>query len=446
MSKEIEDKAFAQQGAPLRFDWACNGAGGAVMAALEAAAAGASRFVGGCVRDGLSGVTPHDIDIATQLTPDEVIAAAQRAGLKPVATGLDHGTITVVSHHKGVEVTSLRRDVSTDGRRAVVAFTKDWTEDAQRRDFTINAFYLTADGNLCDPVGGLDDLKARKVRFIGDAEARIREDYLRILRFFRFSARFAESFDEPGFAACARLKGGIGKLSAERVGDELTKILALPNAAFAIHAMDEAGVMAQIWPFKGNIARFERLKKRAHKAQAPLGLAALYGAQDKDKQGQSLEKALRLSNEMGARRRAVLAHADLLGPFLRAAAVSGVSAEENALGKENISNMGGALDEGAARAALYRIGLAAWEDALLLASAWAEQVDETALEVLQTLPSRFTPPSFPIKGGDVLALGVKKGPKVAALLKEVEDQWIDEGFAPAARAHDILKARAKAYF
>ena len=180
-----------------------------VIAALEAAEPHSARFVGGCVRDSLLGAKPKDFDVATALTPDAATAALKAAGLGVAPTGVEHGTVTAIADHKGVEVTTLRADVSTDGRRATVAFTRDWATDAGRRDFTVNAIYLTPDAKLYDPVGGVADAMAKRVRFIGAPEARIREDYLRILRFFRFSARFCETFDAAGLAACAALKDGM---------------------------------------------------------------------------------------------------------------------------------------------------------------------------------------------------------------------------------------------
>ncbi len=404
------------------FQWAEKGAGLAVMAALEDASKGASRFVGGCVRDSLMGITPHDIDIATQLSPEKVTAAAKAAGLKAVATGLDHGTITVVSDKVGVEVTTLRKDVSTDGRRAVVAFTNDWAEDAARRDFTINALYLTADGKLFDPVGGLDDAKAKSVRFIGDPNARIKEDYLRILRFFRFSARFAQRMDKDGIAACTAQKQGIITLSAERIGDEVVKILALSNAAEAVQSMNDAGVLQMIWPFGADIERLARLKSLSPNFDAALGLAALYGQNDETADGVRLDRTLRLSNQTAKRRQLAIVNASLIAPLIV---------------------KGAGFDERSARAALYRIGAHAWDDALHLAAVWEAAADKSVYQCLRDFPDHWTPPVFAIGGEDVLALGVEKGPKIAALLKAVEDQWIAEDFPPEARVREILHKTKK---
>ncbi|NJM35940.1 MAG: CCA tRNA nucleotidyltransferase, partial [Rhodomicrobium sp.] len=197
-----------------------------VVAALETARPGGARFVGGCVRDSLLGVPFKDIDVATTLRPDEVVGALRDAGLRSAPTGIEHGTVTGIVSGVGVEITTLRADVSTDGRRATVAFTTDWAVDARRRDFTLNALYATPHYEVFDAVGGLEDLAAKRVRFIDAPRDRIREDYLRILRFFRFSARFAGGFDENGLRACAEERAGLKRLSAERVGDEMSSILA----------------------------------------------------------------------------------------------------------------------------------------------------------------------------------------------------------------------------
>lgn len=225
----------------------------ATLRVMEALIGGGHRalFVGGCVRNELLGAPVSDIDIATDALPDRVAALAAKAGLKPVPTGADHGTVTVIADAKPHEVTTFRRDIRTDGRRADVTFTDDIVEDARRRDFTINALYAEADGTLRDPLGGFADLTARRVRFIEDAERRIREDYLRILRFFRFHAWYgdpAQGLDAEGYAACARLASGMSVLSRERVGAEMKKLLAAPDPAPAIAAMAQAPVLGQVLP------------------------------------------------------------------------------------------------------------------------------------------------------------------------------------------------------
>jgi poly(A) polymerase len=375
-----------------------------IGAALERSRPGASRFVGGCVRDSLLGIRPKDIDIATTLRPEAVIDALATAGLRSAPTGIDHGTITGIADHVGVEITTLRADVTTDGRRATVAFTEDWRTDAGRRDFTINAIYLDFAQRIFDPVGGLDDARRGRVRFIGAPADRIREDYLRILRFFRFSARFARGFDAEGLAAAAAMRAGMSVLSAERVGDEFTKILSLPNAALAVDAMAATGVLGEVWPATPARDVLRRLKELAPDAAAALGLAALWGAA-----GEGVDRALRLSNSAGDRRKAALAAAADLDPRMTAHQV---------------------------RVACYRRGRAAFADGLLLAEARAKGPDWTELK---THIERHPPPqSAPVSGKDVVALGVPAGPEVAQILKAAEAMWIEEDFPDERRLRKIL--------
>ena len=231
-------------------DWMANPATQAVCAALTAGGFRA-LFVGGCVRNALLDAPIADVDIATDARPDIVTVLAEKAGFKVVPTGIDHGTVTVVADGIPHEVTTFRRDVETDGRRAVVAFSTRIEEDAMRRDFTMNALYAAADGAVIDPLGGLPDLAARRLRFVGDAEARIREDYLRILRFFRFHAWYGDTdqgLDAEGLAACAALSAGLETLSAERIGAEMRKLLAAPDPAPAVAAMAQAGILARVLP------------------------------------------------------------------------------------------------------------------------------------------------------------------------------------------------------
>lgn len=395
-----------------RFSWTRDARIERVIQALEAVERDSARFVGGCVRDSLLGVEPKDIDVATTLTPDRVIEALKAAHLGFAPTGVEHGTVTAISDHKGVEVTTLRADVSTDGRRATVAFTRDWKIDAQRRDFTVNALYLTPALEFFDPVGGLADLVARRVRFIGDPDRRIEEDYLRILRFFRFSARFSAAFDEPGLEACTRLKDGIGRLSAERVGDELMKLLSLPSPEASLAKMAAAGILGEVWGAAPDLEVFSRVKAIAPGAPAPLGLAALYG-----KSGEGVDSRLRLSNAQSHRRRAAV---------------------------ENALRIDRGFGEKAARAALYHMGADAWRDACLLAEATylarakLKAARDDALEQLAGLPDRWPPPRLPLTGKDALAAGLTEGPDVAAAIKAAEKRWVDEDFPPRVRAFEIF--------
>lgn len=398
------------------FSWVDDPSVAKVIRALNVARSGGARFVGGCVRDGLLGLAPKDVDVATTLTPDDVVAALKRAGLGAAPTGIEHGTVTAVADHKGVEVTTLRADVSTDGRRASVAFTTDWFVDATRRDFTINALYLTPELDLYDPVGGASDLAARRVRFIGAPDDRIREDYLRILRFFRFSARFAATFDAAGLAACERLKDGIRRLSAERVGDELTKLLALPAPQASLSAMAAAGVLAEVFPAPPSIETLARLKAIDPDAAPPLALAALYGAS-----GEGIDARLRLSNAQSTRRRLAVENADAISP---------------------------ALGERAARALLYRMGAANWRDACLLAEARSLATSEkprerdATLAHLAALADRWPPPKCPFTGKGALSLGVREGPAVAAAVRATEARWIEEDFPGPERQAAIFREEA----
>jgi poly(A) polymerase len=247
--------------------WRHRGGLARLLDALDAKG-GATRFVGGCVRDALLGLEQSDVDLATRLTPEEVVARLQAARIKAVPTGIAHGTITAVPAGSPVEVTTLRRDVSTDGRRATVAFTDDWKEDAARRDFTINA--LSADpvnGEVFDYFGGLDDLAARRVRFIGDPLQRIAEDHLRILRFFRFHARFgAEAPDPEGLEACAARANDLMALSRERIADELLKLLALPDPTPTVALMIARGIFRPVLPEIESAARLQKLVAAEHSA------------------------------------------------------------------------------------------------------------------------------------------------------------------------------------
>ena len=234
----------------LQDDWV-NHSGTQALCAVLGMSGYRALFVGGCVRNSLLGAPVTDIDIATDARPETVSEIAEAAGFKVIPTGIDHGTVTVIAGNVHHEVTTFRRDVATDGRRAVVAYSTDIAEDAARRDFTMNALYAERSGLVIDPLGGIDDLRARRVRFVGDAGQRIREDYLRILRFFRFHAVYGDALaglDADGLAACAELAEGIAGLSRERIGAEMRKLLAAGNPAPAVGAMAQAGVMAWVLP------------------------------------------------------------------------------------------------------------------------------------------------------------------------------------------------------
>jgi poly(A) polymerase len=367
----------------------------AVMTALEAAGGpGCARFVGGCVRNSLMGQAVDDIDIATRLRPEQTIAALQAAGLKAVPTGVEHGTVTGVSDRKPYEITTLRRDVETDGRRAVVAFTEDWAQDAARRDFRLNALYADAAGTVFDPTGGgLDDAAAGRIVFVGEAETRIREDYLRILRFFRFYAWYGRGApDAVGLAACGALRSGMARLSAERVSKELLKLLAARDPRPSVRAMHDTGVLVQILPEVRPLGLFEAMCRLTE--DPVLRLSALLPA-DSDAV-RRIVGDLRLSNAM--RERLAAAVGD--GPVV----TTGMSPAE-------------------ARVALYRLGRQTFEDRLMRAG--AEGGDTTAL---RRLAETWTPPGMPVGGRDLARLGLKPGPETGQVLKAFEDEWVAEDF------------------
>jgi poly(A) polymerase len=390
----------------------------AVMAALEArGGAGCARFVGGCVRNAVMDRPVDDIDIATVLTPEEVILALREAGLKAVPTGVEHGTVTAVADGHPHEITTLRRDVETDGRRAVVAFTTDWAEDAQRRDFRMNALYAEADGTLHDPTGlGFDDATEGRVVFVGDPLQRIREDYLRILRFFRFHAWYGRGEpDTAALDACRTLKQGLTACSAERVQKEVLKLLAAEDPRPTVRLMADSGVLAEIMPFVGGPSRFEALveieRTRLGETDAELRLAALLPPDAKV--AAAAASALRLSNIQ--RDRLVLA----LGA--EPAVVSAMTTQE-------------------ARRALYRLGAPGFRDRARLAWASGDDAPGEWTRLLD-LADHWTVPAFMLTGDDVMALGVTAGPSVGKALREVEAWWIGQDF-PADRAAALERLKA----
>ena len=376
-------------------DWLTASATRAVMAALAAAGGpDCARFVGGCVRNALIGAPIDDIDIATVLTPDAVVAALKAAGLRSVPTGIEHGTVTGLSEHQPFEITTLRRDVSTDGRRATVAFTTDWAEDAGRRDFRLNALYADADGVILDPTGqGFDDALAGRIVFVGEPEGRIREDYLRILRFYRFYAWYGRGApDAAAVAACAALAEGIEQLSAERVSKELLKLLAAPDPRPAVRLMDEAGVLGRVLP-PTDLTLFEAMT--AVSGDAVLRLSALLP----DDAARTAEVARRLRLSNAQRERLVEAVSGEAGP--------------------------GQTDR-QARAVIYRDGRQAFEDRVM--RAWAAGGDPEAARRLLTLAQEWARPSLPVGGRDLARLGLKPGPETGRVLKAFEAGWIAADF------------------
>jgi poly(A) polymerase len=390
--------------------WMAAPATRAVIAALETAGGpDCARFVGGCVRDTLLGRPVVDIDIATRLTPSQTIAALEAAGLRAVPTGIEHGTVTAVCDRRPFEITTLRRDVETDGRRAVVAFTTDWAEDAGRRDFRLNALSLDMDGRVHDLVGGgVEDAHAGRIVFVGDPDTRIREDYLRVLRFFRFFAWYGRGEpDAAALAACARLKDGLAGLSGERIAKELLKLLAAPDPRRTVRLMAETGVLAVLAPLAVDLPRFEAMVAIAD--DAVLRLAALMP--DEPEAALALSRRLRLSNPF--RDRLVAA----LGP---PAIPAGLSEPDG-------------------RRLLYRLGAQAFRDRVRLS--WAAAGGEAeAWQALLALAEGWTAPVLPVTGADVMKLGVERGPEVGRRLAALEDWWLAEDFVPDREA---LLARLK---
>jgi poly(A) polymerase len=363
-----------------------------------------ARVVGGAVRNALLGLVPGDIDIATTALPEEVMRRAKAAGIKSVPTGIDHGTITLVIDSKPYEVTTLREDTETFGRKAKVAFGRDWVRDAERRDFTMNALSVDARGVVYDHVGGIADAQARRVRFIGDPDQRIAEDYLRILRFFRIHAAFgAGEPDRDGYLACIRGRAGLSGLSAERVRMELLKLLVASGAAEAVLAMAEGGLLQALIggvAYTGPLATMIAIERELGlDASATRRLAALTVAVTED--AKRVAMRLRLSN----------------------------------IEAKALDSMGhrwwrfATKDEPSARRLLYRLGAERYHDRVLLG--WARsgaEVNSPRWRMLAELPQRWTAPKFPLKAADFIARGLAEGPALGHVLTLAEDAWLAADF------------------
>ena len=349
-----------------------------------------TRVVGGAVRDTLLGLDQElaDIDLATELMPGDVVARAERAGVAVYPTGLAHGTVTLRLGTLVAEVTTLREDVETDGRHAMVRFGQDWREDAARRDFTLNALYAEIDGTLFDPLGGLDDCLERRVRFIGDASRRIAEDRLRVYRFFRFSASHGEErLDAEGLAACAAAADDLGRLAAERVGAEMRRMLALPRVARTFKAMAGIGL-----PLPADaLEPLQAYERRARRADSGSRLALLFSFGD----AQALRRQWRLSNDDVQLAEDILAAARLIRAFR--------------------------INEAAYR---YPAVLAGAVEVASVLSGWSEAGREAVLEQLLGMAV----PHFPVTGNDLIVAGQKPGPELGHTLRRLEAEWIDSGF------------------
>ena len=387
--------------------WLTSPATRAVIAALEAEGGeGCVRFVGGCVRNSLMGQGVDDIDLATRLKPEASMAALKAAGLKVIPTGIAHGTVTAVSKGAPYEITTLRRDVTTDGRNATVAFTEDWAEDASRRDFRLNALYADPSGTVFDPTGeGVADAREGRIVFVGDPPTRIREDYLRILRFFRFFAWYGRGEpDAAGLEACASLAEGMSRLSAERVSKELLKLLKAPDPRAAVRAMQASGVLSQVLPDAGSLETFERMVGLSE--DPLLRLSSLWPADPA--RVDAAARGLRLSNP----------------DRLRLAAAAGEALD---------------LDMSApqARAALYRLGRQTFVDRVLRAAASGGSAADAApwLRLAET----WAIPRLPVGGRQVAQAGLPAGPETGRALAAFEAGWIADDFPTEGHA-ERLKA------
>ena len=369
---------------------------------------GALRFVGGCVRNSLMGHAVSDIDIASKLDPDAMMAALKAAGIRYVETGVAHGTITAVIKGTPYEITSLRQDVETDGRRAVVSFTQDWDKDAQRRDLTVNALYADLSGHVFDPTGeGLEDLKARKFRFVGDAALRIREDYLRLLRFFRFMAWYGGEapFDNEALTAARELQSGLKKLSAERVWSELKKLLLAPDPSRVVRVMSQQGVLETLLPESSNADGLElyvKLEQREGLAPDPLARLMAMSARE-PLQMALLAKRLKMSKSETARLRGWADDDGVLDPY---------------------------ADDRTKFQVIYKSGKAVVIDRARLRAAGEPDVIKSAHWIsLADLAAGWTRPEFPLTGNDLKEAGVKPGPEMGRVMKALEALWVRSGFA-----------------
>ena len=389
---------------PKQFAWMRSEA---VSAIFEALPTGSTRFVGGCVRNALMGVEVGDIDLATQLEPTEVAKELDAAKIRYVPTGIEHGTLTAVVGKETIEITSLRKDVETDGRRAVIAFTVNWAEDAQRRDLTFNALYADFDGTVYDPTGqGLDDLEAMKFRFVGDAETRVQEDYLRILRFFRFLAWYGgdAKLDAAALKACRENRRGLKKLSAERVWSEVKKLLLARDPSRAVRIMLTNEILDTLLPEASNAEGLSKMvsleSREAIAADSLLRLMAMSAREPL--QMALLCKRLKMSSKETAR--------------LRAWSDSSVALDPHADDSEKLKAIYFAGKQVVIDRARVR---AAGEEDALMSSRWMSLAD---------LAMGWTPPDFPLSGKDLKAAGVEPGPKMGKVLEALKALWVRSNF------------------
>ncbi|WP_193173787.1 CCA tRNA nucleotidyltransferase [Nisaea nitritireducens] len=359
-----------------------------------------ARFVGGCVRSAVLHLPIADIDIATRLTPEKTTELLKDAGIRVVPTGLQHGTVTAVINHEHFEITTLRLDVETDGRRAIVAFTEDWKEDAARRDFTMNAMFLRPDGTLEDPFGGHGDALSGRVRFVGDPATRIQEDVLRILRFFRFHAHFGkDGIDPVGLKACADHAGLIESLSGERIGAEFLKLLAAPDPVSVLEVMESAGILQSYLPGPYDPTALTRLIAFEPAVADPILRLAAF-APEVPEQAFRASARMRFSNADATR-------------FTR---LSGRNLEEMP-------------DAPAMRRQIYIHGNALFEDLVRLAYANGDLEQERAQDLIARSQD-WPKPDLPLRGADLVKMGIAAGPGVGDFLRKIETWWIERDFSP----------------
>ena len=400
--------------------WLKSGPAGRVLALLNGEGEEA-RVIGGAVRNALLGMPVADIDIATTALPDEVIRRAEAAGIKSVPTGIEHGTVTLVLDKQPFEVTTLREDAETYGRKAKVAFGRDWVRDAERRDFTINGLSVDAAGIVHDYVGGLADITERRVRFIGNPAERIAEDYLRILRFFRIHAAYgAGEPDRAGYLACIGGRDGLATLSAERMRMEMLKLMVAPGTSDALTAMADSGLLQQIVggvTYSGTLAAMIEVERMLGlPADAMRRLVALAVAVTED--ARRVAARLRLSN-------------------VEAKALDSMGHRWWRLA---------GMDEATAKRRLYRLGAEAYRDRLMLAWARAGGSDAADWRQMAGLPQRWSAPKFPLKAADFISRGIAEGPALGHVLTIAEDAWLGAGFPLEASAVAAIADQTVARF
>ncbi|MEM7661049.1 MAG: CCA tRNA nucleotidyltransferase [Pseudomonadota bacterium] len=395
-------------------DWLSKPETQRLLQTLEAAKPGGNRFVGGCVRNTLMRRAVDDIDIATQLLPEDVISALQKSEIRAIPTGIEHGTVTAVVNHVPFEITTLRKDVETDGRRAVVAFTEDWAEDAMRRDFRLNALYAEPDGTIHDPTGGgLDDARDGRIIFIGDADTRLREDYLRILRFFRFNAWYGAGIDSAGLAACERQREGLEQIAAERVWKELKKLLEAPDPRASVAAMAKIDLLVDVFQAVDGASVMSTLiylEREARLQADPLRRLLAFMPKALDT-ALSIATKLKMSNKERDR-------------------LTDWAAADTRL----IEDLSGPK----IRAAVYSLGYETLADVVLLKAAGAGGGDiDLALAGLAEARG-WEPPDLPVTGQDLVNAGFKSGPLIGKYLADLEAEWIDSDFRMS--KSDLLEA------